>query len=294
MAANRTGSGARPPAPGTHEISIDGARLIYHVAGQGPVCVAHPGGPGLYWAYLRSPELEAHFTVVYVEPVGTGRSGRLPRYGLNTYVRFLAALIEHLDQPIHLLGHSYGGFVAQSYALARPERLAGLALYSTSPEAGPVFWSEGMTALASHPHRHPGVPEAAAVPAAFEQALVATDDDSMSRAFTAALPGYFADFYARKDEFAAFQATVWMSSQAATAPDPVPFDVSDRLSEIAVPTVVIIGEQDFLCGPRWGSLLGTGIPDAQMHLLTESGHFAHIEQPGPFAAAVSALRAASS
>ncbi|EXG82250.1 putative hydrolase or acyltransferase of alpha/beta superfamily [Cryptosporangium arvum DSM 44712] len=291
MAATDTGSGTGPLAPGTHEISTDGVRQVYHVAGRGPVCVAHPGGPGLHWAYLRSPDLEEHFTVVYPEPVGTGRSGRPPRYGVDVYRHFLAALIEHLDQPVHLLGHSHGGFVAQSYALASPQRLAGLVLYSTSPQAGPEFWAEGMSALAAHPQRHPDVPEAAGVPAAFQQALTATDEDSLNRAFAAALPVYFADFYSRKSEYAAFRATVLMAAEAAGASDPVPFDVSDRLGDIAVPTVVIVGEQDFLCGPRWGSLLVEGIPGAHLHLLPESGHFAHVEQPSLFtAAAVSLLQ----
>ena len=58
-------------------LSVDGIRQVYHVAGRGPVCVAHSGGPGIHWAYLRSPELEERFTMVYLEPVGTGESGRL-------------------------------------------------------------------------------------------------------------------------------------------------------------------------------------------------------------------------
>ncbi|GAB7039242.1 MULTISPECIES: alpha/beta fold hydrolase [Catenuloplanes] len=293
MSANDTGSGTGPLAPGTHELGIEGVRQVYHVAGRGPVCVAHPGGPGLDWAYLRSPELEAHFTVVYPEPVGTGRSGRPPRLGLDVHVRFLAALIARLGRPVHLLGHSYGGFVTQSYALAHPEALSGLVLYSTSPQAGPEFWAEGTAALDAHPRRHPDVPEAADVPEAFRRAVTAPDDDSMTREFAAALPAYFADFYARRPDFASFRAAIRMSRQAASAPDPVPFDVTDRLSEITVPTVVIVGERDFLCGPRWGSLLADGIPRARLHLLRDSGHFAHVEQPAPFAAAAaSVLRAA--
>src|SRR5690242_3020679 len=90
--------------------SVDGIRQVYHVAGRGPVCVAHAGGPGFHWAYLRSPELEERFTMVYLEPVGTGESGRLATaddYRLDTYVRFLAAVIDHLGQErVYLLGHS--------------------------------------------------------------------------------------------------------------------------------------------------------------------------------------------
>lgn len=100
-------------AAGLHEIVIDDARQQYLVAGQGPVCVLHPGGPGATAAYLRMPALEEHLTCVYVEPVGTGDSGCLPDpdgYTVGMYTRFLHGIIEHLGLPSpYLLGHSYGG-----------------------------------------------------------------------------------------------------------------------------------------------------------------------------------------
>jgi len=291
---NMVSVGAGPLTRGVHELLVDGVRQVYHVAGRGPVCVAHAGGPGLHWSYLRSTALEEHFTVVYVEPVGTGRSGRLAdpgEYGTATYVRFLAAVVEHLGAgPVHLLGHSAGGFVAQTYALARPDRVAGLILYSTAPAAGPELWAAAMAGLAAYPGRHPGVPEAASVPAAFERALAAADDDSMSSAFAAAIPVYFADFWSRRSEFAEFAAGIRMSRVPATAADPAPFDVRDRLDELTMPAVVIIGRHDFICGPRWGEVLAAGIPGARVRVLERSGHFGHVEEPGAFAAAAAQVR----
>ena len=277
-----------------HTISVDGVRQVYHVAGHGPVCVAHPGGPGLHWGYLRSPELEEHFTMVYLEPVGTGRSGRLDDpadYRLDTYARFLAAVVDELGDPrVYLLGHSYGGFVVQTYALAHPDRVAGLILYSTSPESGPEFWADAMAALAAYPGQNPGVPEAASVPAAFERADAAPDDDALSSAFRDAVPIYFADFWSRRAEFASFRAAIRMSKEPADAEDPAPFDVRARLGELAAPTVVIVGRHDFIGGLRWATLLAEGIPAARLRVLEHSGHFGHVEQPAEFAAAAAAVR----
>ncbi|MBQ1032389.1 alpha/beta hydrolase [Micromonospora sp. C97] len=280
-------------APGAHTFTVDGVRQVYHVAGTGPVCVAHSGGPGIEWAYLRTPSLETHFTMVYVEPVGTGASGQLENpadYRLDTYVRFLHAVVEHLGEPrVYLLGHSHGGFVAQRYALTHPDRIAGLALYDTSPVTGAEFWAEAMAGLAAYPQRHPDRPEAAAVPAAFAQIGGATDDESLGAALRAALPVYFADFWGRQDEFAPFQAAVRIWSTPAGAQDPTPFDVRDNLGEITVPVVVIVGAYDFICGPRWAEQLHTGLPDSRLVTLPRSGHFAHIEQPAEFTDAVAEL-----
>src|SRR3954470_9826385 len=106
---------------GMYSLTIDAVRQVYHVAGRGPVCLVHPGGPGIGWEYLRMPALEQHLTMVYLEPVGTGASGRLadPRdYRLDTYAGFVHGVVEHLGLPkVFLLGHSHGGFVAQRYAL---------------------------------------------------------------------------------------------------------------------------------------------------------------------------------
>jgi proline iminopeptidase len=79
-------------AQGTQTIIIDGVRQVFHVYGTGPVCVTHAGGPGFGWEYLRMPALERHLTMVYLEPVTTGESGRLPDrrdYRLDTWARFV-------------------------------------------------------------------------------------------------------------------------------------------------------------------------------------------------------------
>lgn len=278
---------------GRHEFSAGAVRQAYLVAGSGPVCVAHSGGPGLDAGYLRSAELEEHFTVVYVDPLGTGSSGPpagRDDYRMTTYVRQLAAVVDHLGVgAVHLLGHSYGGYVAQTYALEHPERVAGLVLYSTSPQAGPDFWAQAMAGLASYPQRHPGVPEAAAVPGAFEQALQAEDDAELSRLFAAAVPVYFDDFWARRDEFEPWRAAIRMSAAPATAQDPDPFDLRGRLGKLTAPTVVIAGRADFMCGPGWAAQLAEEIPGAALRILEHSGHFAHVEQPAEFAAAAATL-----
>ncbi|GAA1642224.1 alpha/beta fold hydrolase [Actinoplanes couchii] len=263
---------------GTHGCTVDGTRQVYHVAGRGPVLIAHSGGPGVDHAYLRSAALEEHFTVVYLEPVGTGDSQPLPAGAtyLQTYTDFLYAVVEHLAVPrVFLLGHSHGGVVAQRFAVQHPGRIAGLALYSSTPVTGQEFWTAAADEAARHPERHPDVPEAV------EAAAALSGSD-----LRALLPVYFADYWGRRHEFQSLRDTLrtW----------PVEFsdrtvDLRPELPLITAPTVVISGRHDFICGPAWADMLHQGIAGSRLVTLENSGHFGQIEEPAAFLDAVVSL-----
>jgi len=288
MDANVTVSAAAL-AQGVHEVEIDGVRQVYHVAGAGPVCLVHSGGPGMGWEYLRMPALEAYLTMVYLEPIGTGASGRLadPRaYRIDTYEKFVHGVLDHLGVPqVYLLGHSHGGFVVQRYALDHPERVAGLILFATSPVTGAEFWADAMTNLQQVPARLAGHPAAAGIPAAFQQALAATDDDTLTERMRDVLPAYFADYWAQEAEIAPAFATFRAWVGPSRGEEPAPFDVRAELGSLAVPTLIISGEYDFICGARWGRMLHEAMPKSRL-LVLDCGHMAHLERPTAFTDAV--------
>ncbi|MFI1990860.1 alpha/beta fold hydrolase [Actinoplanes sp. NPDC020271] len=275
--------------PGTHSFQHAGIRQVYHVAGAGPVLIAHAGGPGVEYTYLRSPELEKHFTMVYPEPVGTGTSGRLPDGAtyVETYAEFLAALIEHLGEPkVHLLGHSHGGLVAMRYAIDHPERVAGLALYSATPTTDAEFRAAEQALALAYADRHPDVPEAAGLLDALGTFGDAGTDEAATEVLRLALPLYFADFWGRETEFHELRSTVraWATSFPSTRADLRP-----ELPSITAPTVVIVGRHDFICGPVWAGMIHRGVPGSQLVILENSGHFGQIEEPGAYVEAVTRL-----
>lgn len=274
----------------TFTIAIEGVPQRYHVAGTGPVCLVHSGGPGISWEYLRMPIVEQHLTLVYLEPIGTGGSGRLvdPReYHLGTYTRHLHGVIQHLDLPkVLLLGHSHGGFVAQKYALAHADRLSGLILYDTSPATGTEFWPDAMANLRRFQERHAGQPEVASVTQAMPEALSATDDEGFTRAFRRLFPAYFADYWRHETELAPLRAGLRAWIDPMRGQEPQPFDVQAQLRSLALPTLILVGGFDFICGPRWARLLHDAIHDSQMVTFTDSGHLAHLEQAEQFAATI--------
>ncbi|MFD7480833.1 alpha/beta fold hydrolase [Streptomyces sp. NPDC059837] len=288
-----TTSATDPLAAGTHTVEIDGVAQRYHVHGTGPVCVAHSGGPGIVWEYLRMPALERHLTIVYPEPIGSGASGRLPShphgYTRPRYSRFLGALIEHLGVPeVHLLGHSHGGFVAQYHALHHPERVAGVILYDSAPLTGPAHAAEAMRLVQLFAARHAGHPGLPEVLAAFQAIPTISDDPRMTAVARGLLPSYFADYWGREEEFAPLRASVRAAYISGLDENLSPDVIDDReaLGSLTVPTLVVVGRHDVICGVRWAEELHRLIPGSELLILESSGHFGHLEEPEAFSPAV--------
>jgi proline iminopeptidase len=285
---------APPPpaalAPGAHRLlADDGVPLVYHVAGHGPVVLVHPGGPGLGWDYLRMPWLERALTVVYLEPAGTGASGALaqvPRSLVRRHADDVDAVRRALGvERIVLLGHSYGGGVAMRYAIEHGEHLAGLVLYSTSAVTD-AAWSADTDAAVEGFAREPWF---AAVHALLGAPPPPAEHEHDCTRLRRLMPFYFADYTHRHAELAAFVRTLrcWpRPEELAKDPKEQRDDLRPELARVAAPTLVITGRHDWLFPPKWAQVTAAALADARVIVLEESGHFAHLEQPQAFAAAV--------
>ncbi|MFK3978830.1 alpha/beta fold hydrolase [Micromonospora sp. NPDC050397] len=268
-----------------YTVRVAGVSLVCHVRGRGPLCVVHPGGPGMHWEYLRMPLVERDHTVIYLQPAGTGNSSDLPgdhRYDLATYVEHLDAVVRELsDGPVFVLGHAHGGFVAQSYALRRPENVAGLILYATAPLANVRTTAAARQNLHRYAAANEHERDVAATVAAFDSP-VGCDMPAATRRMRTILPAYFAHYWRREAEFVRLRDTIWCWPRPATEFDEV-FDVRGMLSSITVPALVVTGAHDFVAGPEIAAMLYLGIPVADLAVFGNSGHFAHLEEAERFA-----------
>lgn len=139
---------------GTREgrIAVPGGEVWYVLAEGDPAStplVGLHGGPGFTHDYLEVLlQLAPERTVVLYDQLGSGRSAGPDDASLWTrerYVQELEAVRAGLGfERIHLLGHSWGGSLAASYAIVHPERVAGLFL--ASPLIRTERWIEACNA----------------------------------------------------------------------------------------------------------------------------------------------------
>jgi pimeloyl-ACP methyl ester carboxylesterase len=208
--------------------------------------------------------------VVLVDRPGHGWSDR-PGGADDASPARQAALIAQAIERIGierfvLVGHSFGGTVAAAFALAYPERLAGLVLLApvTHPWKGGLAW---YNALLTTPVAGFVFARALALPVGelllergargvFEPQ--AMPDDYLGRAATRLL--------LRPAEFVANAQDIAVLKDFVTAQVP-------RYRDIAMPTVVLTGDADTTVSPRLHArALAAVLPDARLVILPGVGH----------------------
>jgi pimeloyl-ACP methyl ester carboxylesterase len=109
--------------------SADGTPIAFERTGSGPPLVLVHGTTAdrTRWHHLL-PALTEHFTVYTVDRRGRGESGDAADYDLTREFEDVAAVVEAIDEPVVLLGHSFGALCALEAAL-RTDNLDRLVLY---------------------------------------------------------------------------------------------------------------------------------------------------------------------
>ena len=266
----------------------DGRRLAYRRTGEGLVLVCHGGGPGFSSLYLGDlAGLGDELELVLLDPRGTGGSAKPsdPRaYAIEDYVSDLEDLRGHLGlERMQLFGHSHGGIVAIAYAARHPERVELLILASTLARFSPEQAAAMAVAVESHGDE-PWYDDARAALEAEEAGDFETDEE-LAELTLREFPFYFASY---GDDERAYLETLRGDTPNADAlrlfnQEQVPsFDLRPELAQIAAPTLVIAGDEDFITGPLSAAELSEGIAGAETVLIPGCGHFIFVEAPEAF------------
>lgn len=120
-------------------LSVDGHNLVVYSYGEGDeVLLCLNGGPGLPCDYLRDAHSwlkDKGLRVVAFDQLGTGASDRPDDPSLWDITRYVAE-VETVRESlglgrVHMLGHSWGGWLAIEYAIHHPQALKSLILENT-------------------------------------------------------------------------------------------------------------------------------------------------------------------
>ncbi|WP_076261378.1 alpha/beta fold hydrolase [Intrasporangium flavum] len=264
--------------------SYDGTQLAYHVEGDGEPLVVWPGGPARDAAYLGTLGGLAGASgraLVVPDPRGTGASPRPDdpaTYAAPRLADDLEALREHLGlTTVDLLGHSAGGFVAQLYAAAHPERVGRLVLVTpaSSIEVTDEEWAARVQLRAAEPWF-----AEASLALAAEEPTPAT-----RRAMSPFLYGAWTD---AAREHAESDASQHNRDGTAAFWSGVPDDAlgRDAFAALEAPVRIVVGELDLVPGPEVGQRIAALFADGRCIVQDGAGHFPWVDDPALFAALV--------
>lgn len=266
---------------------VDGAGLV--AAGdrmvERPTLLLLHGGPGGDHSSFKTQctsQLREMAQLVYVDHRGSGRSSREdPETNtLDNNIDDLDALREHfgLDR-ISILGSSYGGMVAQGYAIRYPHRVANLILVSTAPSHR--FLDDAKRILQER-----GTPEQIRVCQRLWEGSFESEEQ-LHEYYRIMGPMYSTTFDA--DKFAAgwgrgirnyAQLNFGFAGFLRT------FDFTDQLHTITCPTLVLAGNHDWICAPSHSEIIAERIPRAHLKVFANSSHSIAEDEPEAFYAAV--------
>ncbi|MBI4062091.1 MAG: alpha/beta fold hydrolase [Elusimicrobia bacterium] len=170
-----------------------------------------------------------------------------------------ADVLESFSGKAAFVGLSMGGYVALRIAAAAPERVAGLALCDTRAEPD-ANENKLKRAAAIDFVRKNGV-EAFLGP--FLKDAVANQ----------AAMGFLRGVAAKSSPEAVLAALAALAARPDAAPG---------LAKIKVPTAIFVGSQDKITPLPLAEALRSRIPGAELHVISDAGHFSNAENPAAF------------
>ena len=246
-----------PPMPtpvSTGKAPVNGIEMYYATYGAGdPVLLIHGGlGHADIWANQVADLMKDHLVIV-ADSRGHGRSSRTEEpFGYDLMASDYLALLDYLKiDKVDLVGWSDGGIIGLDIAMSHPERLDHLYAQAAN------ITTDGVD---------PSVAE-----------------DAVFNSYIARMAGDYAKMSPTPDQFDGFVAQI--GEMWATQPN----WTDAQVAAITVPTVIAVGDHDEAILPDHTKKIAGLIPGAELVILPEASHFAMLQAPADYTAAVRAL-----
>jgi pimeloyl-ACP methyl ester carboxylesterase len=239
------------------DIVVDGVRVQVLEAGKGrPLVYLHGAGAGRGFDELL-PLSEKHRLIVPIHPGFGGSDDDLRINAMLDYVVHYATLFDQLglNEPVDLIGHSLGGWIASLFTILQGHRVRRLALACPAGLRVP---------------EHPGA-DLFMIPAEKLASTLVASPEVLAKMTSAEVTVDMK--VARYREMTSLARVIWERSY-----DP---KLDRWLKRVGVPTLILWGEQDRVLpvqqAERWAERLGA---KAQTATFDGVGHLVFIETPG--------------
>jgi proline iminopeptidase len=255
--------------------NVNGVQLFYEEVGAGPPTLVMHGGLGIdHTTYRSFDPLAACLRLVYYDHRGNGRSSRPDEAELTMegWADDAAALARHVAgaDPVVVIGHSFGGFIAQEMAIRHGDALRALILVATTP---------GQLGVGEAP-----APAGPPMPGEFAELLqeMPATDDELAIGMARLAPAYL--HAAPAEQLTSLMADTVFSATAMRRgfEELATWSAVDRLAGVGIPTLVIAGRHDAFTSWPQADRIAARLPHAEVVVFERSGHFPWIEEPDHF------------
>jgi len=285
---------ARPRATGRGwqgTIDAPGAKIFCKSIGRGPALLLLHGGPGADHTDFVPWLLPLARTqrLIFIDQRGSGRSERLADPGGYT----LEAMIDDLEavrkafglRRLDVLGHSFGGILAQAYAIRRPRSIRRLILAGTAASARTINADfRRMRAAQTRAARDRL--------AAYEAKGIFREDGSYVPGYATLCARIYAPYMYRRgvypikpeDYVSGWDVLreMWVRRTDFKVEGNLRgFDFAKQLRRLKTPTLVVIGDHDMV-SPRSGKQLAESLPNSALHVLPRTGHMMFVDDSAAF------------
>ncbi|NDJ19072.1 alpha/beta fold hydrolase [Myxacorys almedinensis] len=242
-----------------------------------PVAFLLHGGPGVdHTSYKPTfSRLGDHMQLVYIDHRGQGRSerGDPSTYTLDHNVEDIEALRQYLGLgKIIVIGGSYGGMVALTYASRYPQNLSHLVAIATAPDFR--FLERAQEILAQR-----GTVEQIAIAQHLWDGNF--ESEAQLRQYFQVMQPLYSITYTPNNKPTAWDRAI-LSVEAinvAFGGFLRTYDVLKDLPRITAPTLVIGGRHDWICPPECSEAIAAAIPNAELQIFEGSGHSIRTDEP---------------
>jgi len=242
-----------------------------------PVAFVIHGGPGADHSSYKPTlsRLSQKLQLVYFDHRGQGRSDRGPKetYTLENNVEDMEALRQYLGlEKIVVIGTSYGGMVALSYAVRYPENVRSLIAIATT--ASSRFLQLAQENLAA---------KGTAAQQAIAQRLWEGnfENEAQLREYLEVMAPMYSLTHDPDKSAKSGDRTIFSVDAINVAFGGFlrSYNVLDQLHKITAPTLIIAGRHDWICPAELSEEMADRIPHADLRIFENSGHSVRADEP---------------